>query len=555
MPTTHADGTATAWTRLRVSPGSLAPVCRWLLAAVWLAAPPVFAAARISALFGNHMVLQRDVPVPVWGTASTGEQVTVSFAGQTNTCVAGPDGRWLVRLAPLSASAEPRTLSIATFSVGSPIAKSQSKIEDVVVGDVWICAGQSNMEFPLSKAQNSTQEVANANAPALRLFKSAWQVAVTPVSEAKGKWQLCTPATAAGFSAVAYCFGRTLSREIDCPVGLIQVACSWTPAEAWISREGLSADPAIKKDILDRWDAIIEEYPSRKVAYDRKVAEWLKLKAAAEAEKRPVPKGPALLQDTNFIHRACGLFNGGIAPLIPVAMRGVIWYQGETNDGRADQYRRLFPLLIQDWRRAWGQGAFPFLYVQVSTQGKEQTLPAIDPEWAADWAELRESQGAGLALTNTAMVVTIDLGDGEVHPANKQDVGKRLAMAARAVAYGQTVVYNSPAFESAAVEGGKLRLRFKDVGSGLVFHGAAPKGFTVAGKDGAFVAAEAALDGDSVLVWSGQVPQPAAARYAWGNNPPFSLFSKDGLPVSTFRTDDWPCHTTGKTRMFVDEDL
>lgn len=522
----------------------------WCCAALVSVAMVAGAEVKLPAFFSDHMVLQQQAPVPVWGTAAPGDSITVEFGALKKTTKAGTDGRWQVRLDPMPASAESRQLIVS--SVGTN--QQPVVIADVLVGEVWLCSGQSNMSFPLTRAQNATQEVAAADVPALRLFKGGWQVAATPQSDLKGKWAVCTPDAAAGFSAVAYFFGRDLQKELSVPVGLVQVSCDWTPAEAWMSRAGLEANPEIKKAILDRWDEIVQQYPAKKAEFDKVHAEWLKAKAAAEAEKKPEPPAPKAPQDPNFIHRATGLFNGGIAPLIPYAMRGVIWYQGETNDGRAHQYRKLFPLLVEDWRHLWGQGAFPFLFVQISTAGKPQTLPVTDPVWAADWAELRESQLAGLALTNTAMAVTIDLGDGEVHPANKQDVGKRLALAARAVAYGQrSLVYKGPAYDTLAIEGGKARLRFKDVGGGLVAREGTLKGFIVAGEDRTFVPAEGAIDGDSVLVWSDKVPHPVAVRYAWGNNPPFSLFNKEGLPTSPFRTDDWPGRTYGMTRMFVDE--
>ena len=499
---------------------------------------------KTPALFADHMVLQRNVPVPVWGSADPGEKVTVSIGAQSIATTAGQDGRWTVKLAPMQVG-DPLTLTIQ--------GRNTITITDVVVGEVWICSGQSNMGFPVQRAQNGTQEVANANEPLLRLFKGGWQVAPTPQFDVKGKWEPCTPQAAAGFSAVAYFFGRELVRDLKLPVGLIQMACDWTPAEAWMSREGLSADPEIKKAILDRWDQIAAEYPAKKAEYDQKRAEWEKAKAKAEADKQPVPAEPKAPSDPNFIHRATGLFNGGIAPLIPYAIRGVIWYQGETNDSRAHQYRRLFPLLIQDWRRAWGQGDFPFLYVQISSTGPLQPDPAAITDWHADWAEVREAQLMAISVTNTAMAVTIDIGDGEVHPANKQDVGLRLALAARALAYGQKVVYCGPLYDSIGIDGGKATIRFKEGHGGLVARGGEPKGFSIAGEDRKFVAARARIEGDTVVVWSDNVTAPAAVRYAWGNNPPCNLYNKDGLPASPFRTDDWPGNTFGKTRMFVDE--
>jgi sialate O-acetylesterase len=523
------------------------------------------AETSLPALFADHMVLQREKPVPVWGWAAPGETVAGEFVPGTGTgqpaqkksATAGKDGRWQVALDPLKAAAEGGTLTVQAG------ANQPRIVHDVLVGEVWICSGQSNMGFPVKKVTNAAPDIAAADDPLLRLFGVKWKVMGEPQRDVGGKWDVADPKTVAEFSGVAYYFGRELRQELKVPVGLVQSACDWTPAEAWMSREGLSADPDIKAAILDRWDRIAADHPAKMADYDRKHAEWAQAKSKADAEKTAAPPAPKAPADPNFIHRATGLFNGGIAPLIPYAMRGAIWYQGETNDGRAHQYRRLFPLLIRDWRRSWGPppspgsggpgSDFPFLFVQLSSVGPLQSLPVVDPVWAADWAEVRDSQLAGLALTNTAMAVTIDLGDGEIHPANKRDVGKRLALAARAVAYGQAVAYKGPMYQAMTVEDGKVRLSFADIGGGLVARGQGVAGFTIAGEDRQFVPAAATIAGDTVVVSSEKVAKPAAVRYAWGNNPPFSLYNKDGLPASPFRTDDWPCNTYGKTSMFVEQ--
>jgi len=524
------------------------PPSAWLAFAIAAAlcglSRPAPADVRLPRLFSDGMVLQREQPVPVWGWAAPGEVVTVRFAGQERTARAGADGKWLVRLEPLAAAAEPRVLAASGSAGGDTV-----RVQDVVVGDVWICAGQSNMAWPLEKALDGEREVAEANLPGLRLFQIKSVVAREPRDDVEGAWAHCTPQSARGFSAVAYFFGREIGQRLKLPVGLVHTSCGWTPGEAWMSREALLAAPELRY-IVERWDAITAIYPEAKAAYEARRKAWEAEAAAAKTAGQkppPAPRGPC---DPMFIHRAAGLYNGTVAPLAPVAMRGVIWYQGETNEVRGYQYRQLFPALIRDWRRAWGGREFPFLFVQVAN-----VLPPDPEPRASEWAELRESQALALALPNTAMAVTIDIGEEkDVHPRNKQDVGRRLALAARAVAYGEKgLVHSGPVYERMAIEGGRVRLFFRHTGGGLVARGGKLAHFAVAGDDRRFVWAEAEIDGATVVVHSPEVAKPVAVRYAWANNPAgCNLSNREGLPAAPFRTDDWTEKTRGYTVLTVD---
>ncbi|HEY8666508.1 MAG TPA: sialate O-acetylesterase, partial [Tepidisphaeraceae bacterium] len=318
------------------------------------------------------------------------------------------------------------------------------------------------------------------------------------------------------------------------------------PAEAWTSREAMEADPDLKV-IVQRWDHWTAAYPHAKELYEQKMKEWKAAADKAKTDGKPIPTEPAQPANPEFMHRAAALYNGMLAPLMPFAIRGVIWYQGETNSGRADQYRKLFPALIRDWRGHWGQGNFPFIYVQIAPMDAGPV----------DRAELRDAQREALSLPNTAMIVTLDIGEAkDEHPHNKKEVGHRLALAAEKLAYAQDVVYSGPLYQGMKVEGNAIRLSFEHVDGGLVARGGSLKGFTIAGEDKKFVAADAKIDGKSVLVSSAKVDKPVAVRYCfvnWPGDENVTLFNTAGLPASSFRTDDWPLTTKGETRMFFDQ--
>ena len=478
------------------------------------------AAVKLPALISDHMVLQRGVPVRVWGWADPGEPVRVDFQGQTAAAKADGAGKWAAWLRPLAA-AGPLELSVT--------ASNSITVKDVLVGEVWVGSGQSNMEFALQNAVNHDDEIAHADYPLIRLFIVKRVVADKPADDVEGSWQLCSPQSAPRFSAVEYFFGRHLYQTLHVPMGLIESNWGGTPAQSWTSRQALDADPMLKF-ISDDWDRVLERYPASKEKYDRQIEDWSQAVAAAKASGAKPPNRPGQPAGPGHPNTPAGLYNGMIAPLTPYAIRGVIWYQGESNasEAHAYTYRRLFAAMIEDWRARWGEGDFPFLFVQLAnfkTNG-----------W---WPVLRESQTETLRLRNTGMAVAIDVGEsGDIHPKNKQDVGKRLALAALHIAYHEPGEYSGPLYRQATPEASGMRVWFTHA-EGLQGKGGTPvAGFTLAGADGNFVPAEAKIEGDTVLVSSPQVANPVAVRYAWADDPVCNLINLAGLPAGPFRSDE-----------------
>ena len=648
---------------------------------------------RPNPLFGDHMVVQQGMAVPVWGEADPGGTVSVTFNGQAKEGVVGADGRWQVRLASMPAGG-PHEMVIS--------GEKSLTIKDALVGEVWLCSGQSNMEFRLRDARDAKAEIAAADHPRIRVFKTRSGSSPKPLDRMGGRWVICSPKAAGMFTAVGYFFGRELHQHLNVPVGLIDSSVGVTAAEAWTSRETLVSDPEFRP-ILDRYEAALKRYPEIKPIYDQYAEPFKKLfgakvttgdvedpidkgleegwaKPAYDDSDWPRPAKPSIRipffgftqawagpsvvwfrnaftvpeawagkaltlhgarltgQETVFYngvkvgvststgyhpvehvvpgdlvkpgravvamrvfsnrsranrrfsslkigppgaivrlgnrgpyrvswsktdgsiellgscevpmgpqHRdsPSGLYNAQIHPLMPYAIRGAAWYQGESNVGRAYQYRKLLPAMIENWRRAWKQGDFCFLIVQLANISAAPRAPS-----ASTWAELREAQAMTAAADpNSGLAVTVDIGDPyDVHPKNKQDVGRRLALAARKLAYHEDLVYAGPTYESMVVEGDAIRIRFTNVGSGLVAKSGGPlKRFAVAGSDKAFVWADAMIERDTVVVRSDDVKDPAAVRYAWAHNPSgCNLYNREGLPACPFRTDDWPGVTSGK---------
>ena len=503
----------------------------WL--ALLLTASPLLAGVKLASPFTSHMVLQRDMKVPVWGTAEAGEKITVEFAGQKISTKAGADGKWRMDLKPLEASAEGWTFTVTGSHTAQPI-----KLDDVLVGEVWLASGQSNMDFSMSKkvkffagVKNEESEIAAANYPLIRMFTGTAAKAYTPQPRVGGEWKVCSPETAPAFSAVGYFFARDLQQEIKVPVGIITEAFGASTAETWIRRETMAADPKLKP-MLDRFDAAVEKFrtnPPPVVAAPR--SEDVSATNAAPAGRRRgggPPRDP--VQDQ---HNATVLFNGMIAPIIPFAIRGVIWYQGESivdaNKGGIELYPHVQATLIRDWRKLWGEGDFPFYIVQLAGQEAASNSPLV-----------REAQATVLSLPNTGMAVATDIGEAKnVHPHNKQDVGDRLSRIALANVYGRKIEFSGPVYESMKVEDNTIRIKFSHLGGGLVAKGGEPlKWFVIAGADMKFVSADAKIDGDTVVVSSPEVTVPVAVRYAWVNFPDgCNLFNAAGLPAAQFRTD------------------
>ncbi|MHC4594755.1 MAG: sialate O-acetylesterase [Planctomycetota bacterium] len=488
-----------------------------------------FADVRLPAIIGDNMILQRDKKAPVWGWAEPGEEVMVSVSWRSMkwAVTADKNGKWEFEMkSPKAGGPYEMTLS----------GKNTITIKNILVGEVWVCSGQSNMAMSVSSSANAEWKIAAANYPKIRLFTVERKVAEQPQSDCEGSWTLCSPETVPGFSAVAYYFGRELHKKLDVPVGLIHTSWGGTPAEAWTRREILEKD-ADFAPILMRYADAVARYPQAKTEHEQKVAQWKEVVKKAKAEGKKPPRQPRAPRGPGHHHSPAGLYNAMIAPLIPYGIQGAIWYQGESNAGRAYQYRKLFPAMIKNWRNDWGQGDFPFLFVQLAN------FKAVNPQPSeSDWAELREAQLMTLALADTGMAVIIDIGEADdIHPKNKQDVGKRLALWALAGSYRKKLVYSGPIYKSMKVERDKIVLQFDHVGSGLVAgRGGALKGFAVAGADRKFVWADARMDSNGIVVSSDEVSEPAAVRYAWADNPVCNLYNWEGLPASPFRTDDWP---------------
>lgn len=491
------------------------------------------AEVKLPALFSDNLVFQRDLPLTIWGWAAENEQVTVEFQGQKASATAfrqlpNPLSRWQVKLGPFKASATPASLVVQ--------GKNRVERKNILVGDVWLCTGQSNMEFPLNKSAGGEKELAAANHSLLRLFTVPRTKANEPVSDLRVTWQECrAPGT---FSAVGYYFGRDLQLAVGVPVGLIGVYHGGTPTEAWASRNTLNGQPELRRDFVERFERMRGDHAAAVQKFTTE-AEELKKQGKRPTSLPPrIPVFPAW--------QGAELFNGMIAPLVPYGIRGVITYQGEGNADRAAQYRVLFPELIKGWREAWGQGDFPFLVVQLAPfdKNRNRTLEQITaaPE-DSDWARLREAQSLTVkAVPNCALVVTTDLGEkDDVTPAKKEPVGARLALAARALAHGEKLVASGPVLKEMAVQGEKVTLRFDHVGTGLEARGGKLTGFAVCGEDKKFVWADAQIQPDnSVMVSAAAVPKPVAVRYGWADFPVVNLFNQDGLPASPFRTDTFP---------------
>lgn len=470
-----------------------------LVAAATLAAS-ASAEVKLSPMFGDHMVLQRNMRAPIWGTADPGESVTVAIGPRKVVVRADNSGNWMARVGPFPAGGP------HTITVSGPA--NSITLSNVLFGEVWIASGQSNMEWPLAAVRNADYEVRNAANPKIRLFVVAKAVKPEPTRELVGSWAECTPETARGFSAVAYFFGRSLFRRLQVPIGLIETAWGGTPAESWTARKWLESDPDLSPMLA-------------------------RIPPPGQTVKADDPSKPAWDAWT-----PTGLYNAMIAPVAPYGIAGAIWYQGESNASRAYQYRKLFPAMIRCWRETWGQGDFPFIWVQLANFMKRQPEPG-----ESAWAELREAQTMTLSLPKTGQAIAIDIGEADdIHPRNKQDVGIRLCLVAQHMHYGdKDVVASGPTYKSMSIKGSQVTLTFTDIGGGLMTRDGLPlAGFAVAGADRKFHWAQAKIVGSTVVVSCDAVENPVAVRYGWADNPNCNLYNAAGLPAGPFRTDNWP---------------
>lgn len=474
---------------------------------------------RLPNVFSDHMVLQRDMPIHIWGWASPDETVTVRFREQSGSTKADSLGNWSIYLSPVHA-AGPFDLTVQGTNTVT--------ISDILVGDVWLASGQSNMEMPLNGFNNAVlshgpEEIANATHPEIRLLRVGKRSSIFPVNDIDARWTLCAPDTAADFSAVAYFFGRAIHEKEKIPIGLIDTTWGGTPAEAWTSLEALGADASLMP-VFEARAQMMQDYAEDAEIRARDARE----DAAAKAAGQPAPQHPWRPAPESW--SPGGLFNGMVAPFVPLGIKGVIWYQGESNSGllRAPLYHKVSSTLISDWRSQWAEGDFPFLFVQISSF---RSTPA------ENWGLLRDAQRRTLSVTDTAMAVTLDIGNPDnVHPSDKQTVGARLALAARALAYGENIEYSGPLFEQAVPIASGMRVDFSHA-KGLVAKGGALEGFEVAGADHRFVPASARIEGDHVIASSSQVGAPVYVRYAWPNAPEANLYNSAGLPASTFTSE------------------
>lgn len=481
-------------------------------------------------LFANYAVLQRDIQVPVWGTAADGKIITVNFAGQQVSAKV-KDGKWMLKLAPLKPGG-PFTMTIT--------GDGEIVLHDILVGDVWLCGGQSNMERQLGPRPpqplivNWKAEVSTAvNYPKMRFFYvKQTGGSLQPAEQVNGAWSVCDTNTVKKFSAIGYFFGRAIYDDVKVPIGLIQSTWGGTLAEFWTDKETMRSYPELK-NVIDNYEKKISLYPAKleddKTKEPILLAQWMADTAKAISEHKPIPNKPqsAVMQYENLKRDAGGLYNAMIHPLMPFGIKGAIWYQGESNSGRAKPYQTLFPALINSWRHEWQQGDFPFLFVQLAP-------------YKGNSPELREAQLLTLKkISKTAMVVTTDCADSidNVHPPFKQPVGLRLALAARALAYNEKIEYSGPIYQDMKINGNNVILSFTHVGKGLLAKNGELTGFMISGDGKKFVPAKATIQGDKVSVYSDNISNPVAVRYGWNSNPRDNLFNVDGLPASPFRTD------------------
>ncbi len=481
---------------------------------------------RLPAIFSDHAVLLSGVAVPVWGWADAGEKVEVSFAGQTKSATPGADGKWMVKLDALKADAKAQELTVK--------GKNALTVKDVLVGEVWLGSGQSNMAMTVNRAKDFEKEQATSDLPQMRMFTVISGASTKAEEDCKGVWLVCSPQTVAVFSATLFFCGREIHKSLGVPVGMIHSSVGGTPIESWISPEAQAASPELKAFFEETKTAEAKiDVEVAKAKFEMDLAKWKEVAKAAKAEGKAAPRAP---QDPVALRarkgNVGGLFNGKIAPLIPYAVRGMLWYQGEANttDTKANFYQYQLPLLVNDWRKRWGSEV-PFAWVQLPNF----TRPGDG------WPLVREAMLKTLKLSKTGMAITIDIGEQKnIHPANKQEVGRRLSLWALGEVYGKKITSTSgPLPAGHEVKGDKITLKFTHADGGLKAKDGALTGFMIAGEDKQWRPAATQIEGDKLIVCSPEIAKPVAVRYAWQDWPECNLTNGAGLPASPFRTDDW----------------
>jgi sialate O-acetylesterase len=495
-----------------------------------------FADVKLPALISDNMVLLQDSKANVWGSADPGEKVTVKLGDKTASATADQNGKWSAKLQGLAPGAG-RDMTIA--------GKNTLTVKNVAVGEVWVASGQSNMEMAVKGAKDSEKEIASAQFPDIRVFTVTKKGSKTPLDDCTGKWEIATPENAGHFSAVGYFFVRELHQKLKQPIGLIHTSWGGTPVETWIPESGMKSNERFG----EHWAKKMAAYPAAKEAYDKQVAALKETAAKAKAEGKPAPRPPRAPEGPDSLNGApSGLYNGMVAPVAPYTIRGAIWYQGESNAGpnnrgNMDLYGQLFPTLILSWRyefaKAQGvpreESEFPFLFVQLANFHPRLETPAD-----SYWAQIREAQTGTLEVPRTGMAVAIDIGEAnDIHPKNKQEVGRRLALSALAQVYFNEVEYSGPLYGGMQIEDGKVRLNLSHAQDLKTNDGGPIKGFALAGDDKKFHWAKAEIGHDHILVSCPDVPNPVAIRYGWADNPDVNLVNGAGLPASPFRSDKW----------------
>jgi sialate O-acetylesterase len=506
------------------------------------------AAVRLPRVFGDGMVLQRERSLPVWGWAQPGEKVTVRFAGQEASAAAGGDGAWMVRLNPLQADPRPRELTIS--------AANTVVVKNVLVGDIWLVSGDFGAYWQVYAVADAANEVANANYPAMRLLKVEMKTSNTPLRDIQGEWLECNPKTVKGFSALAYFFGRELHHELKVPIGLIDCSYRYSYTRSWLAPEGIRMMPELQpmREKLDSWDSTTETGSKAFGATIAAVEKWLPEAERALREGTPIPPQPLVpapitARDDNYnsIGELSVAYHGMVHPLIPFALRGMLWSQGE-NGGEWNSMDASLRALAGGWRKLWGQGDFPFFIEPLAQVGAPSPVPCAGDGWTG----LREGQINSAAMANSGIVVTTDVSDYIADDRNRQDAGWRFALLALAKEYGRDVIYSGPVYKAQKIDGDTVTISFDHAGSGLMAGekiGLAPareakdgilKHFAIAGADKKWQWADARIAGNTVVLRSDKVAAPLAVRYAWCSNPqPANLYNREGLPAVPFRTDNW----------------
>ena len=509
----------------------------------------VIADVKLNNIFSDNMVLQREMKVPVWGTADPGETVTVEFNGQSLTAAPGADGKWKAELAPMKASSQPTVLTVK--------GKNTLSVKNVLIGDVWFCSGQSNMGYPLDKDNLAATEIPASSNPMIRMLLADWQSADTPLDSVRYSdkkrgdvWLEAAPDTVGGCSAIAYWFAKELQKSTGVPIGVIRSAKGGSPVVAWVPKEALISSE-VGKEEWSKYQEALKVYPEKNSAYQIELKAWQeKIKTATPEEKKTLKKPNAPLGPNDPNH-ACGLYYGSVSPYLPFAIKGVIWYQGESEGcspmRNALAYDGMFKDLIRSWRKEWGRENMPFLFVELAPYRMMSPMPED-----TQWSRVRDAQRKALELTNTGMAVILDSGiETDIHPKDKKPVGERLAQWAKAKFYGMDVVPSGPLYEKMEINGNKLIVTFANSGKGLEARDLTLlgghqlskdklQGFSLCGDDKKFVWADAVITGpNQVTLSSAEVQRPLAARYAWSSFPLWNLFYKDGFPAASFRTDNF----------------